>query len=271
MTSAVLAAPAAGEGFHIPPVIELFTFVPFFSFDVAGITFNVTLPMVVMFGLSLLLFTLFVGAFARPKLVPTGLQNTMEAGVDLIRTQIAAPVLGHDADRWLPYLTSLFFFTFSLNIMSIVPPINFPITSRIAIPAMLSILTYVIFNVVGIWRNGPVTYFKANLFPSGVPWPIYIILTPIELFSTFIIRPITLTVRLFANMMAGHVLLAIVFLASAYFLYRTDALFLRLMSPIPIIFSVVIVVFEFAIGLIQAYVITILTAVYIAGASHAEH
>lgn len=269
--SALLLAKEAGPGFHIPEVTHLFTFRPFASFAVGGVEFRITYITVVMFGLSLLLFAVFAGAFASPKLVPRGLQNVVEAGVDLVRSQIAAPVLGPDADRWLPYLTALFFFVFSLNVMEIVPFWNFPITSRMAIPAVLSALTYLIFNVVGIAKNGFLRYMKANLFPPGVPKGIYVILTPIELASTFVFRPLTLAVRLFANMMAGHVLLTIVFLSSAYFLYRSTTLFFRPIGVITLILGLLVVVFVLMVGVIQAFIITMLTAVYIQGASHPEH
>ena len=95
---------------------------------------------------------------------------------------------------------------------AIVPFVNFAPTSRMAIPAFLAIVTWLIFNVVGLIKQGPIRYFKDTLFPPGVPWPIYILLAPIELFSVFIVRPLTLAVRLLANMMAGHVLLTIFFL-----------------------------------------------------------
>jgi F-type H+-transporting ATPase subunit a len=109
------------------------------------------------------------------------------------------------------------------------------------------------------------------MFPPGVPKPLYVILTPIELASKFVFRPITLAVRLFANMMAGHVMLTIFFLASAYFLYIGQSPILKVMSPFPIVLGIVLTGFELVIGLIQAFIITILTAVYIDEALHPAH
>jgi len=225
-----------------------------------------------MFALSFLIAFLFVGAFARPKVVPTGLQNAMEVAVEGVRENIVAPTIGvADGEKWMPFLTSMFFFVFALNFMEVVPGVQFPISSRMAIPALLAGLAWLIFNFVGIRSQGFFRYFKGMLFPPGVPKPIYVILTPIEFFSTLIVRPLTLAVRLFANMMAGHVMLTIFFLASAYFLYVSDSLFLRVISPAPILLGIILVVFEMFIGLIQAFIITILTAVYIGGALHPEH
>lgn len=262
-----------GEGFHIPEITHLFTFRPFFSFDVGPVTMHVTFITFLMFGLTLLLSVLFVAAFRRPAVIPGKLQNTMEAGVDAVRENIVLPTIGPEGDRYMPLLTGMFFFVFAMNFMEIVPAVNFPITGRMAIPAFFAGLSYVMFNYIGIRKQGFFRYFKEVMFPTipGVPKAMYVLLTPIETASTLVFRPLTLAVRLFANMMAGHVMLTIFFLASGYFLYRADSLFLTLISPAPIALSVVLVGFELFIALIQAFIITILTAVYIDQALHPAH
>ena len=258
-------------GFHVPEISHLFTFKPFFSFQLGGITMHFTFITLVMFVLSIALTSLFIAAFRRPAVIPGKLQNAMEASVDAIRENIVIQTIGPDGERFLPYLTALFFFVFAMNFMEIVPPVSFPISSRMAIPVLFSLIAYVTFNYIGIRTQGPIRYFKEIMFPPGVPKGIYVILTPVEFFSTFVFRPITLAVRLFANMMAGHVMLTIFFLASAYFLYISDSLFLKVISPFPIALSIVLTGFELVIGLIQAFIITILTAVYIDGAIHPAH
>jgi F-type H+-transporting ATPase subunit a len=262
---------AAAPGFEVPEISHMFTFAPFFSFQIGGITMHVTFITIVMFAISIGLSALFVAAFRRPAVIPGKLQNTMEAGVDAIRENIVLQTLGPEGDRFLPYLTALFFFVFAMNFMEIVPPVQFPISSRMAIPVIFSVIAYLMFNYLGIRKQGFFKYFKEIMFPPGVPKGIYAILTPVEFFSTFVFRPITLAVRLFANMMAGHVMLTIFFLASAYFLYGADSLFLKIISPAPILLSVILTGFELVIGLIQAFIITILTAVYIDGAIHPAH
>ena len=262
---------AKGPGFHVPEVSHLFTFAPFFTFDVGGITFRVTFITILMFLLTGLVAGLFLAAFRRPAVIPGPLQNAVEAGVDAVRENIVLPTIGPDGERYMPLLTGMFFFVFAMNFMEVVPGVQFPLSSRMAIPAFFAFLSYVIFNVVGIRTQGPIAYFKNSLIIPGVPKPILPLLIVIELFSTFIFRPITLAVRLFANMMAGHVMLTIFFLATGYFLYRSDSLFLHILSPAPFALSIVLTGFEMFIGLIQAFIITILTAVYIGGALHPEH
>jgi F-type H+-transporting ATPase subunit a len=262
---------AAAPGFHVPEITHLFTFKPFFSFEIGGILFNVTFMTIVMFVISFALAAVFVAAFRRPAVIPGKLQNAVEAGVDAIRENIVIQTIGPDGERFLPYLTALFFFVFAMNFMEIVPVVQFPLSSRMAIPVFFSLIAYVLFNYLGIRTQGLVHYFKETLFPPGVPKGIYVILTPVEFASTFIFRPLTLAVRLFANMMAGHVMLTIFFLASGYFLYRADSVFLKVISPAPIALSIILTGFELVIGLIQAFIITILTAVYIDGALHPAH
>lgn len=262
---------AAAPGFHVPEVSHLFTFAPFFSFQVGPVTMHVTFITIVMFALTAILATTFVVAMRRPAVIPGKLQNAVEAGVDAVRENIVFPVLGPDGERFMPYLTSLFFFVFAMNFMEIVPVVQFPLTSRMALPVLFSAIAYVMFNYLGIRKQGLLHYFGGIMFPPGVPKPLYLLLTPIEFMSTFIFRPITLAVRLFANMMAGHVMLTIFFLASGYFLYRADSILLKIFSPGPILLSVILTGFELFIGLIQAFIITILTAVYIDGAIHPAH
>ncbi|HVE91117.1 MAG TPA: F0F1 ATP synthase subunit A [Actinomycetota bacterium] len=271
MTPMLRVLAAEDKGFHVPTVTHLFGWEPLFSFSVAGFTFHVTTLMLVMLATTALLSVLFVSAFSRARVVPTGLQNVMEAGIGFVRENIVLPTIGPEGDKWLPYLTTLFFFVFGLNFLEVVPVIQFPVTSHMAFPALLAMITWVTYNFVGIREQGFIGYFRGMLFPPGVPKPIYLILTPVEFLSTLVFRPVTLAVRLFANMMAGHVMLTIFFLASAYFLWGSDALLLKPLAVGPIVLSIVLVGFEVFVGAIQAFIFTILTAVYIAGASHPEH
>jgi F-type H+-transporting ATPase subunit a len=119
----------------------------------------------------------------------------------------------------------------------------------------------------GIRYQGP-GYFKNVLFPPGIPKPIYILLTPIEFVSTFLVRPLTLSVRLLANMMAGHLILAIFFLGTAYLLAKPSTIPFAVPA---FALSVALVGFEILVAVLQAYIFTILTAVYISGAVHPEH
>ena len=251
--------------FIAPTVDELFQFRPIFT--VGGI--EVTFPTLVMFGVTLLLIVFFLTAFNKPKLIPKGAQNIGEAGVDFIRDQIAVAVIGPEGHAWVPFLTAMFFWILFNNFMSIVPVIQFPVTSRMAYPATLAALSWFIFNGVGIKQQGFFKYFKNIMFPPGVPKPIYILLTPIEFFSTVIVRPITLSVRLFANMVAGHLILGVLFIGASVFVAGNVLGKVGFIAPFGL--SIALMGLELFVILMQAFIFTILTAVYISGAVHPEH
>lgn len=246
------------------PTIDEFLYQPLVSLG----GFDITFPIVVMFGVTILIGAFFYFAMRQPKLVPAGPQNVAEAGIDFVRDQIVLPVLGPEGMNWVPFLATVFFWVFFNNIMAIVPGVLFPPTSRMALPAMLAILAWIIFNAVGIRNQGFFGYFKGMLFPPGVPKPIYLLLTPIELFSTIIVRPLTLAVRLFANMVAGHFLLTVLFLGTAVFFESGIG---KVTFVLPFAMGIIFTGFEIFVAAMQAFIITILTAVYIAGASAPEH
>lgn len=195
---------------------------------------------------------------------PRGLGMVAETGYTFVRNNIAIDVIGPEGARFAPYLATVFFFIFFANLGEIIPGINFPVTSRMALPAVLALATYFIYNFVGIKNHG-MSYFKDTLFPPGVPWPIYFILTPIELFSVFVIRPLTLAIRLMANLLAGHVLVVV------FVLFTEDLIFSGLGTPLGVLtfFTIaILIVFELMVILIQAYIFTTLSAFYIAEALH---
>jgi F-type H+-transporting ATPase subunit a len=233
-----------------------------------GTPFEINRVVLLMFVASIVCVAFFLAAAARAAIVPRGIQNIAESGYMFVRNQIAVDVIGPEGVKYAPYLAALFFFIFFNNLLEIVPGINFPTTSRMAIPAALALLTYVIFNVVGMIKQGPINYLKGTAFPPGVPKPIYIILTPIELFSTFIIRPLTLAVRLLANMMAGHVLLTIFFLFTHDFLIDDINPAAMPLGVLTFLVACILIVFELLVITIQAYIFTMLTAFYIAESSH---
>ena len=216
---------------------------------------------------SVLCMTFFFFASRGKSMVPKGMQTIGETAYLFVRDKIAIDVIGPEGVKYAGYLTSLFFFIFFMNLMGIIPGINFPVTSRMAIPALLAFLTYLIFNFVGFRKQG-LRYLTGTLFPPGVPKPIYVLLTPIEFFSVFIIRPLTLAIRLLANMMAGHVLLTIFFLFTHEFLVTDFKLMTFPLGILTGVVAIVLVVFEMLVLSIQAYIFTMLTAFYIAESIH---
>jgi F-type H+-transporting ATPase subunit a len=170
--------------------------------------------------------------------------------------------------RYLPYLISLFFFILVGNIFEVVPFFHMPANARMANPAILALLTLVFFVAVGIKHQGPLHYFGSAIFPPGVPKPLLPLVALIELLSTFIIRPFSLAVRLFANLLAGHILL-VTFSVLTITLFTLSPLVVAL--PFSFFMLVALTGFEVMVAFLQAYIFTILAAVYIGGAMHPEH
>ncbi|HXL16607.1 MAG TPA: F0F1 ATP synthase subunit A, partial [Streptosporangiaceae bacterium] len=216
---------------------------------------------------SAIVIAFFWAAFAKPKLVPSGIQNLGELGVLFVRDQILRPMMGKRGDGFLPFLVALFFFIWVMNIMEIIPVAQFPANSEFAFPVALMLMVYGTYTYLGIKHQGFVGYFK-NMIPSGVPAGILLILAPVEVLQYVLVRPFTLAVRLFANMFAGHILLLVFTLATWYLLVAGIGL---LWSATSFILTVVLTAFELLIQALQAYIFTILTAQYIGGALEPEH
>lgn len=251
------------------PTADIFSFDPYYTFVVAGQELNFTKPVVLALLGTLILVAFFLAAFAKPKLVPGRLQSVGEYGYTFIRDGIAREIIGKEGDRFVPFLFSMFFFVWMLNIWGVIPFAQFPVSSRIAWPAALTLLVWPLYMWLGLRHQGPVGFFKNMMFPPGLPKPIYLILAPIELISNVLVRPFTLTVRLFANMFAGHLLLTI-FAVATFYLFSPSIIGL-LGSAASFVVSVVLTGFEMFIQALQAYIFTLLTAVYISTSLHAEH
>jgi F-type H+-transporting ATPase subunit a len=217
-----------------------------------------------------LLIIFFLVAYRSPKLVPTKLQWLAESMYGFVRTQIARDVIGHEGLRFAPYLTSLFLFILVNNLWGVFPGVQMSVNAHIAFPAMLAILTYLLFNYVGIRKHGFGKYLKTQLIPPGAPAWLFPLLIPLEALQVFILRPFTLAVRLFANMFAGHVIL-LVFTLGGFILFASDNFFLKTFGVASWAFAIVMTFFEIIVALLQAYVFALLTAVYIEGSLAEEH
>jgi F-type H+-transporting ATPase subunit a len=250
-------------GLEFPPISEL---VEWRSFGPGGL--NKVCLIYVVSALLTIVFFMAAAAKGRKQRVPTGIAALAESGVDFVREQVIMQTMGAEGMAYLPLLATMFFFIFFSNIFEIVPGVQFPANARIAVPIVLALLVWVIFNVAGLVKQGPIHYFKGILFPPGVPKLLYLLVTPIELVSTLLVRPLSLSVRLFANMLAGHLILATFAILSA-------ALFSASISVVVMPFSFLLLVFltgfEILVSFLQAFIFTILAAVYIGGAIHPEH
>ena len=204
------------------------------------------------------------------RVVPGRFQGTIEMALNLVRVNIAEDLLGEkDGKRFLPLLTTIFFLVWFMNVTGIIPGLNIAGTSVIGMPLVLAIAAYLAFVYAGI-RKHPVAFLKNSLLPPGVPWPLYIIVTPIEFVSTFILRPVTLTLRLLMNMVVGHFLLVLFFSSTHFFVLYSDS-WMAFFGIGTIAFSIAFTFFELLVATLQAYVFTLLTAVYLQLALAEEH
>lgn len=224
---------------------------------------------VVLMWLSVaLVFGLMFAGSRKKALVPAGIQNVAESAVDFIHNGIILETIGPDGMGYAPLLFTMFTFIFALNIWEIVPFAQMPVNARIALPLLLAVLVWFIYNIVGIVKQGFFGYFKTAMFPPGVPWPLYILVSPIELVQIIIVRPLSQSVRLFANMLAGHLLLTSFAIITAS-LWSLSLLIV--IWPASFALLVALTAFEVLVSFLQAFIFTILTAVYIGGSMHPDH
>jgi len=210
---------AAAEGCHIfsgcgypAPGLNDFYFQKLFS--IGG--WNVTKPELLAVLCVIVLVGFFWVAFAKPKMIPGKTQSIGELAVLAVRDQVVRPVLGARGDTYMPFLVSLFFWIFVTNIMELIPVLQFPPMSRIGFVWPLVFVVYVMYWYLGFKSKGFIGYFRSWI--PQAPWPILIILIPVEILKYVVVQPFTLGVRLFANMFAGHLLLTIFTLATWYML-----------------------------------------------------
>jgi F-type H+-transporting ATPase subunit a len=235
-----------------------------------GTLFEMNRIVIIRLIAVLALFLIFWLGTRKMSVVPGRFQGAVEMGLDLVRNGIAKDVLGEkDGKRFLPLLTTIFFLVLFMNLTGVIPGLNIAGTSVIGMPLVLAVASYIAFVYAGLRKHAG-TFLKNSLFPPGVPWPLYLIVTPIEVVSTFVLRPITLTLRLLMNMIVGHFLLVLFFSATHFFvLYAGD---LKALFGIgTIAFGIVFTFFELLVAVLQAYVFTLLTAVYLQLALAEEH
>jgi len=216
-----------------------------------------------------ILIVFFLVAYRSPKIVPTKGQWLAESIYGFTRENVVKEMIGTPGLRFAPYLTTLLCFLVLTNIFAIVPGIQVSPNSHIAFPVVLAAISYVMFNYVGIRKHGFVTYMRNSLVPPA-PWFVLPLLIPIEFASTFLIRPFTLAVRLFANMFAGHVIL-LVFSLGGFALLGAQTLALKPVSLLSWALAIALTFLEAFVAILQAYVFVILTSSYLQGALADEH
>ncbi|WP_268829425.1 MULTISPECIES: F0F1 ATP synthase subunit A [Streptomyces] len=251
-----------GCGFPAPG-LNSFLFEPLFT--VGGIEFNK--PMLLAVLTTVIVIGFFWAAFGRAKVVPGKLQMVGEAGYDFVRRGIVYDSLGKkEGEKYVPFMVSLFFFVWIMNLWSIIPVAQFPVTSIIAFPAALALIVYVLWMYLTFKKHGFVGGLKNIVGYDKSLGPILPLAVVLEFFSNVIIRPFTHAVRLFANMFAGHLLILMFTIASWYLLNGIGIAY----AGVSFVMTIVMTAFELFIQAVQAYVFVLLATNYVQGAL-AEH
>jgi len=260
---------AAAGGCHIftgcgypAPGLNDFEFKPVFTIGSWGVTKPELLA--ILAGLTVIVF--FWVAFRKPKLIPGRTQSLGELGILAVRDQVLRPALGKKGDAYLPFIVSLFFYILICNLMELIPLLQFPVMSRIGFVWPLVFMMYGLYWYLGFKAKGFFGYFRSWI--PDAPWPILIILVPVEILKYVIVQPFTLGVRLFANMFAGHLLLTI-FMVATWYLASFSVGLLYAAGSLFMVFFVFLL--ELLVDLLQAFIFTTLISTYIADSLEHGH
>lgn len=263
--SSFLAASDSGAGFVAPTVQHSF------FFDQIGdgkIIASIKAMVLLVLGTAAIIW-FFSASARRAAVVPGKLQFVGESIYGFVRNGVAIEILGKQGKKWSGFLATLFVFVLVMNLFELVPVAQLPVTSHFAVPAFLAIMVWVIYNVVGIKKHGLIGYLKLMCYIPGIPPVMHILLIPIEFLSNIILRPFTLAVRLFANMFAGHMLVAVA-AAGTIFLFEQGGISYGTMV-LPFVASLFLGFFELLICALQAYVFVLLAAIYLESSLAESH
>ncbi|MGB3698387.1 MAG: F0F1 ATP synthase subunit A [Gordonia sp. (in: high G+C Gram-positive bacteria)] len=264
------AATLIADEFHKPSLDDFFPPMIFGGTNDDPAWWGMDRLMLIRVVVAVLVAAGFAIALRSPKIVPTGAQNIAENFLDWVRINIAEEILGKDnGRRFLPIIASIFFVTIFLNLTSIVPFLNISSNARVGMPMVMAGVAYITYCWVGIAKYGFFGFIRSSIVLPGVPLPVHFLLVPIEFVSTFILRPFTLTVRLMANMLSGHIMLALFFAATQYFIIDQSGIW-TLAGIGGILAGIGFTFFEMLVIALQAYIFALLTAVYIDQSIHAD-
>lgn len=256
-------------GFHGPSIDEFFPEAILF----AGTPFELNRIMLIRLIVVAALVLILVLGTRNMKVIPSRGQAALEFVLGFVRNSIVIQTLGEkDGKRFMPVLMTIFFVTLGMNLTGIIPPFLIASTAVIGLPIIMAVIAYVLFVYAGIRKFG-FRFFKNQLILPGVPIVLVPFLALLEFLSTFILRPVTLTLRLLMNMVAGHMLLVLCFSATQFFFFTVlaDGNFLGLLGVGTFAFGIAFTLLELFVAALQAYVFTILTAIYIQLALAEEH
>lgn len=276
LTALVAAEDTGAVEFHPPTLADFFPPIIFFNeptvqwFGEEASLFGINRVVLLrLFALLVIVLVFWLGT-RRMKMIPTRGQSIIELLLGFVRNNIAFEMLGErDGKRFLPLLTTIFFVVLFSNLTGVIPGLNLAGTSVIGLPLVLAVAAYIAFIYAG-FKKHPGKFLRNSLFPPGMPWPLYIIIFPIELISTFVLRPVTLTLRLMMNMFVGHMMLVLFFSATHFFFLGAPG-FMKLLGVGGLAMGFAFTLFELMVSALQAYVFAVLTAVYIQLALAEDH
>lgn len=258
--SSLLAA-GEGTGFEAPDPIETF-WQPLWG---GNSQFALTRPMVMAVFSVLLLSVWLLVSTRKMALVPGKAQFVTESVYGMVRNGLGRDILGSkDFLRFVPLLFTMFMLILTNNLFGIIPPIQYPTMSRFGFPLALALIVFVVYHVVGIRSMGLGGYFR-HMVPAGLPKAIVPLIFFLELLTYFVTRPVTLALRLFGNMFAGHILLVLCVVGGEHLLFGDTGIALKGTGVLVFLGGFVMTLFEGFVQFLQAYVFTLLTALYIAG------
>jgi len=243
------------------------------TFDFLGESFysGVTKPMLQLVLAAILVFGFFFLASRKRLMVPSKLQYVGEEAYGFVRNSMGRDIIGsHDFQRFVPYLFALFFFVFLNNFFATIPFLQFPTMSRAGMVYSLALLSWLVYNGVGVAKHGFLGYLKLQSVPAGVSGPILGLLIPLEFLSNILVRPVTLALRLFCNMFAGHLLLILFALGGQHLVTELGGAYVGV-GILAWVMFIAVAILEVLIQFLQAYVFVLLNAMYIAGALADEH
>jgi F-type H+-transporting ATPase subunit a len=250
-----------------PPGPEDFNLPPIFS----GVDW-LTKPVLVAALSVVVILWFFWAASRKAEVVPSKLQFAGEISYNFVRNSIARDAIGsREHMKYVPYLLGLFFFILLNNVAATVPLIQFPTFSHIGWAYSAAILSWVIYNFVGIRKHGFLGYLRHQTMPAGVPLWLMPLMIPIEFISNILVRPVSLSLRLFANMFAGHILLLVFVLGGEYLIFEAGSIALGGVGIITLLMGLAIAGLELFVQVIQAYIFVVLSAQYIGSAIAEDH
>lgn len=256
----------SGLDFHTPSLADFFPDAILF----AGTPFEFNRVQLVRLIVVVGCLAITYAIASRAKIVPGRIQSIFELFMGFIRDNAIEPVLGKaKGRRFAPMLYTLFFLVLSMNLAGVTPGLNLAGTSVIGMPLMLALWTFATYVICGMKQHGVLGYIKHETMPPGVPKPVYFLLVPIEFLQLALVRWFSLTIRLLANMVAGHMML-VVFISLTQALLLSGSL-LMIASPFAGVFALGIYGFEVFVALLQAFIFTILASVYINMATSESH